>query len=187
MFLSFSTPLLLTYPEFWHTLRLAAFLKGNERMKKIKRTFLSFILILLVCVAAQSEDFKNIGKTAKQQEKEKSEIKQKIKAISTSECFAKYFSILNVEDDGSMYRIMVSLYPLFEPKSYEQVQTWTDAICKSSKRILDAYGLIRNISVWVVRPILISMAGNGGLIVYGRTLYDHHTDRYEFKSLKVLK
>ena len=156
-------------------------------MERIIRTFLSFILMLLVCVAAQSENLKNIGKVTKQQEKEKSEIKQKIKAISASECFAKYFSILNVEDDGSMYRIIVSLYPLFEPKSYEQVQTWSDAVCKSSKRILDAYGLVRNIAVWVVRPILISMAGNGGLIVYGRTLYEHHTDRYEFESLKVLK
>jgi len=156
-------------------------------MERIVRIFLSFILILLVCIAAQSENLKNIEKTTKQQKKEKSEIKQKIKAISASECFAKYFSILNVEDDGLMYRIIVSLYPLFEPKSYEQIQTWTDAVCKSSKRILDNYGLVRNISVWAVRPMRFSVAGEGYLIVYGRTLYDHHTDRYEFKSLKVLK
>lgn len=152
------------------------------------KKFLSFILMLLVCIAVQSEELKNIGKAIKQGEKEKlSEIKQKIKAISTSECFAKYFSILNVEDDGSMYRIIVSLYPLFEPKSYEQVQTWSDAVCKSSKCILNNYGLVRNIAVWVVRPIGFFSAGNGYLIIYGRTLYDHHTDRYEFKSPKVLK
>jgi len=114
------------------------------------------------------------------------EIKQKIKAISANECFAKYFSIINVEDDGSMYRITISLYPLFEPRSYDQIQAWTDAVCKSSKRILDNYGLVRNISVWAIRPIQLG-AGDGGLIVYGRTLYDHHTDRYEFKSPKVLK
>jgi hypothetical protein len=126
-------------------------------------------------------------KAAKEREQEKlTEIKQKIKAISTNECFAKYFSILNVEDDGSMYRITISLYPLFEPRNYDQIQTWTDAVCKSSKRILDNNGLVRNISVWAIRPILISVAGNGGLIVYGRTLYDRHTNRYEFKSLKVL-
>lgn len=152
------------------------------------KKFLSFILILLVCIAVQGEGLKNIEKTTNQLEKEKlSEIKQKIKAISTSECFAKYFSILNVEDDNSTYRIIVSLYPLFEPKSYEQVQTWTDDICKSSKRILDNYGLIRNIAVWVVRPMQFSLEGNGYLIIYGRTFYNHHTDRYEFKSLKVLK
>ncbi|UCE38888.1 MAG: hypothetical protein JSW00_06610 [Thermoplasmata archaeon] len=127
-------------------------------------------------------------KAAKQQEKEKlTEIKQKIKAISTNECFDKYLSILNVEDDSSMYHITISLYPMFEPRSHDQIQTWTDAVCKSSKRILDNYGLVSNISVWAIRPILISVAGNGGLIVYGRTLYDRHTDRYEFKSPKVLK
>jgi hypothetical protein len=127
-------------------------------------------------------------KAAKQQEKEKlTEIKQKIKAISANECFAKYFSIINVKDDGSMYRIMIALYPLFVPRSLDQIQTWTDAVCKSSKRILDNYGLIRNISVWAIRPILISVAGDGGLVFYGRTLYDHHTDRYEFKNPKILK
>ena len=125
-------------------------------------------------------------KAAREQEEEKLiEIKQKIKDISTNECFAKYFSILNVEDDGAMYRITISLYPLFEPRSYDQIQNWTDAVCKSSKRILDNYGLVRNISVWAIRPVRISVAGNGGLIFYGVTFYDRHTDKYEFKSLKV--
>lgn len=159
-------------------------------MKKTMRTFLGFVLMLLVCVAVQGEEisFKNIGRAAKQQEKENlNEIKHKIKAVSANEYFARYFSNLNVEDDGSMYRITISLYSLFEPKSYDQVQAWTDAVCRSTKRILDNYGLIRNISVWAVRPIRISMAGNGGLIVYGRTLYDYHADRYEFKLPKVLK
>jgi len=148
-------------------------------MKKIMRTFLDFILMLLVCIATQSEAI------SLQQEKGKPvEIEQKIKAISARECFVKYFSILAVEDDGSMYRIMASLYPLFEPESLDQVQTWANAICKSSKRILDDYDLIRNIIVWIVRPTQISMAGNCGLIVYGKTFYDHQNDTYEFKSLK---
>ena len=158
---------------------------------KIGKKFVSFFLIFTLFVFSAylvAEENQGHKKAAKQQEKEKlTEIEQKIKAISANECFAKYISILNVEDDGSMYRITISLYPLFEPRSYDQIQTWTDAVCKSSKRILDNYGLVRNISVWAVRPILISVAGDGGLIVYGRTLYDHHTDRYEFKSPKVLK
>lgn len=88
-------------------------------------------------------------KAAKQREKEKlTEIEQKIKAIPDNECIAKYISTLKVEDDGSMYRITILLYPLFEPRSYEQIQTWTDSVCKSSKCILDNYGLVRNISVW---------------------------------------
>jgi hypothetical protein len=145
-------------------------------MKKEKK-FLSFYLVFSLLVLS--------GYLAA--EEKLNEIEQKIKAISDNECFAKYFSIINVEDNGSMYRITISLYPLFVPRSYDQIQTWTDAVCKSSKRILDNYDLVRNISVWAIRPILISVAGNGGLIVYGRTLYDHHTDRYEFKNPKILK
>lgn len=42
-------------------------------------------------------------RATKQQKKEKlTEIRQKIKAISANECIAKYISILNVEDDGSI-------------------------------------------------------------------------------------
>ena len=145
-------------------------------MKKGKK-FVSFFLIFTLLVFS--------GYLVAQEKL--TEIKQKIKAISDNECFAKYFSIINVEDNGSMYRITIALYPLYVPRSLDQIQNWTDAVCKSSKRILDNYGLVRNISVWAVRPIRISVAGDGGLIFYGRTLYDHHADRYEFKSPKVLK
>lgn len=123
-------------------------------------------------------------KAAKLRKKENlTEIEQKIKAISTNECFAKYISTLKVEDDGSMYRIYLLIYPLFEPSSYDQIQTWTDAVCKSSKRILDNYGLVRNISVWAIRPIGFSWVD--GVIFYGMTFYDHHTDKFEFKRLIV--
>ena len=123
-------------------------------------------------------------KAAKLREKENlTEIEQKIKAIPDNECIAKYISTLNVEDDGSMYRITILLYPLFEPRSYDQIQTWTDAICKLSKRILDNYGLVRNISVWAFRPIGFSW--ENGVIFYGMTFYDRHTDRFEFKRLIV--
>jgi len=145
-------------------------------MKTKGKKFVSFFLIFTLLIFSRYLVAKE----------KLTEIERKIKAISENECFAKYFSILNVEDDGSMYRITIGLYPLFEPRSYDQIKTWTDAVCKSSKRILDNYGLVRNISVWAIRPIRLG-AGDSGLIVYGRTLYDHHTDRYEFKSPKVLK
>lgn len=125
-------------------------------------------------------------KAVKQQEKEKlAEIEQKIKTISENECIAKYISTLVVEDDDSMYRIYLLIYPLFMPESYEQVQTWTDAVCMLSKRILDNYGLVRDISVWAIQSMGFPLTGNGGLMVYGRTLYDHNTGKFEFKRLIV--
>jgi len=142
-----------------------------------------FLIVINISIFAPGPEEQ---KAAKQREKEKlTEIKQKIKAISDNECIAKYISTLKVENDGSMYRIYLLMYPLFEPRSYDQIQTWTDAVCKSSKRILDNYDLVRNISVWAIRPIGFSWERIGGVIFYGVTFYDRHTDKFEFKRLKV--
>ena len=120
------------------------------------------------------------------EEKEKlSEVEQKIKAISDNKTIAKFISIIKVEDDGSMYHIWIIL--LFGPKNYDEVQIWTDVVCKSSKRILDDNGVVRDISVWAIRPIRTSWEGEGGVMVYGRTFYDHCTNKFEFKKTKELK
>ena len=128
------------------------------------------------------------------EEKEKlSKVKQKIKAIPNDESFAKYIKIPEVEkyikipeveDDGSMYRIW--MYLLFEPRNYDQVQAWTDVVCKSSKRILDNNGVVRDISVWAIRPVRTSWEENGGVMVYGRTFYDHCANKFEFKKTEEL-
>ena len=113
-----------------------------------------------------------------------SKVEQKIKAIPNDESFAKYIKIPEVEDDGSMYRIWMTL--LFEPINYDQVQAWTDTVCKWSKRILDDNGVVRNISVLAIRPVRTSWEGEGGVIVYGRTFYDRHTGKFEFKKIEEL-
>jgi len=119
------------------------------------------------------------------EEKEKlSKVKQKIKAIPKDEYFAKYIKIPEVEDDGSMYRIW--MYLLFEPRNYDQVQAWTDVVCKSSKRILDNNGVVRDISVWAIRPVRTSWEEEGGVMVYGRTFYNHHTNKFNFKKTEEL-
>ena len=129
------------------------------------------------------------------EEKEKlSKVEQKIKAIPNDESFAKYIKISEVEkyikipeieDYGSIYRIW--MYLLFEPKNYDQVQAWTDTVCKWSKRILDIESLVRDIEVWAIRPVRTSLEGEGGVIVYGRTFYDHCTNKFEFKKTEELK
>jgi len=119
------------------------------------------------------------------EEKEKlSKVEQEIKTIPNnesvdSESFAKYISIPVVEGDGSTYRIWMCL--LFEPISFDQVQAWTDVVCKSSKRILNDNGVVRDIEVRAIRIIGFSWE-EGGVLFYGRTFYDHCTDKFEFKK-----
>jgi len=111
------------------------------------------------------------------EEKEKlSKVEQKIKAIPNDKSFAKYIKISGVqkyikipevEDDGSMYRIWMTL--LFEPIN------------------LDNNSVVRNICVWAIRPVRTSWEEEGKVKVYGRTFYDHHTNKFEFKKTEEIK
>jgi len=135
------------------------------------------LLIIFISILPESEE----QKATKQQEKEKlTEIEQKIKAISAPPV-DEFISISKIEDDGLVYRIWINL--LFEPENYQQVQTWTDAVCESSKKILDDGGMVRSISIWANRP---DQEKEGNVIVYGRTFYDRHTGKSEFKNAEEL-
>ena len=110
-------------------------------------------------------------------------VEQEIKAIPNDESFdnepfAKYISIAGVKDDGSMYRIW--MYLLFHPVTLDQARAWANTICKSSKRILDDNGVVRDIELWAIR--LVPWEEGSKTIVYGRTFYDHCTDKFEFKD-----
>ena len=125
------------------------------------------------------------------EEKEKlSKVEQEIKAIPNDESFdnepfAKYISIAGVKDDGSTYRIW--MYLLFHPVTLDQARAWANAVCKSSKRILDNNGVVRDIEVWAIRLVWAYWGEGSKTIVYGRTFYDHDTDKFEFKKTEELK
>ena len=117
---------------------------------KAKILGLLFLSLFLLCLQPEGRE-------------KLSKVEQKIKAIPIDESFAKYIKILEVqkyikipevEDDGSMYRIW--MYLLFEPRNYDQVQAWTDTVCKWSKRILDNESVVRDIEVWAIRPVRTS-------------------------------
>ena len=161
---------------------LMSFEKGRKMKAKVLALGLLCLFLSLSLLCLQFEEKEKLSK-----------VKQKIKAIPSDESFAKYIKISEVEkyikipeveDDGSMYRIW--MYLLFEPRNYDQVQAWTDTVCKWSKRILNDNGVVRNISVWAIRPVQTSWEGEGGVMVYGRTLYDHLTDKFEFKRTEEL-
>ncbi len=124
------------------------------------------------------------------EEKEKlSKVEQKIIAIPNDESFdnepfAKYISIPGVKDDGSTYRIWMHL--LFHPVTLDQARAWANTVCKSSKRILDDNGVVRDIEVWAIRLVRTSWEEGSKTMVYGRTFYDHDTDKFEFKKTEEL-
>ena len=77
------------------------------------------------------------------------------------------------------------MYLLFYPVTLDQARAWANTVCKSSKRILDDNGVVRDIEVWAIR--LVPWEEGSRTIVYGRTFYDHHTNRFEFKKTEELK
>ena len=108
-------------------------------------------------------------------------IEEQIRAILSDESVGEYISIAKIEDDGSVFRVWINL--LFEPDNYRQAQTWTDAVCENCLKILRNNGVVNpSLSVWAQRQI-----SGGKASLYGRTYYDHWTDRFEFKNVQQLK
>ncbi len=135
---------------------------------------LSLLLLSLLCLQPEETETQ-------------SKVEREIKAIPNDESFdnepfAKYISIPGVKDDGSTYRIW--MYLLFHPVTLDQARAWANTVCKSSKRILDDNGVVRDIEVWAIR--LVGTDEGSKTIVYGRTFYDRHTDKFEFKKTEEL-
>ena len=146
---------------------------------KAKILVLGLLLLLLSLLCLQPEEKETPSK-----------VKQKIKAIPNDESFdnepfAKYISIPGVKDDGSTYRIW--MYLLFHPVTFDQARAWANTVCKSSKRILDNDGIVRDIEVWAIRLVRTSWEEGSKTMVYGRTFYDHCTDKFEFKKNRRTK
>jgi len=136
---------------------------------------LSLLLLSLLCLQPEEKETQ-------------SKVEREIKAIPSDESFdnepfAKYISIPGVKDDGSTYRIW--MYLLFHPVTLDQARAWANTVCKSSKRILDDNGVVRDIEVWAIR--LVGTDEGSKTIVYGRTFYNHHTNKFEFKKTEELK
>ncbi len=145
---------------------------------KAKILVLGLLLLLLSLLCLQPE-----GKEMP------SKVEQEIKAIPSDESFdnepfAKCISIPGVKDDGSTYRIW--MYLLFYPVTLDQARAWANTVCKSSKRILNDNGIVRDIEVWAIRLVRTSWEEGSKTIVYGRTFYDCHIDKFEFKKTEEL-
>jgi len=145
---------------------------------KAKISFLGLLFLSLSLLCLQLEEKEKLYK-----------VEQKIKAIPNNEYFdnepfAKYISIPGVKDDGSTYRIWMHL--LFHPVTLDQARAWANTVCKSSKRILDDNGVVRDIEVWAIRLVRTSWEEGSRTIVYGRTFYDRHAGKFEFKKTEEI-
>jgi len=154
-----------------------SFEKGGKMKAKILALGSICLILSLSLLCLQSEEKEKLSK-----------VEQKIKAIPNDESFdnepfAKYISIPGVKDDGSTYRIW--MYLLFHPVTLDQARAWANTVCKSSKRILDDNGVVRDIEVWAIR--LVPWDEGSRTIIYGRTFYNHHTNKFEFKKTEGLK
>lgn len=131
-----------------------------------KYILVSIILFLCILIIGCSSSTESITP----------EIDQEIKSITDNN---KYVSITKTEYDNSLYRIELEF--LREAESYEYVQAFTDAICKDCYRILKENDININISVWGHYPRDIDF-----VTMYGRTYYNKHSGKIEFKTAKEL-
>ena len=146
-----------------------------KKLRKLLLVLVSLFVAVLIFVSVLPETKEQ--KVAKQKDTQASEtIERQIKAISANDSVSEFISVSEVKYDGSIYQVWIDLR--FEPTAIQQVRTWTDAVCESSKKILDSAGVSKSISVWARRP-----AGNGNVVLYGHTFYSPLTGKFEFKEM----
>ena len=136
-------------------------------MKKyIVISLMIFICIMVLKSCLSSEPEKVIAP----------EIIQSVKSLTNNN---KYVSINDIKDESGYLSIFIEF--LFEPESILQVQSFTDAICEDCYRIFKNHDIDKSINVWGYR-----LKDKDLTIMYGRTHYDRHSGKFEFKTAKEL-
>jgi len=92
---------------------------------------------------------------------------------------SKYIIIDGIEDNDNTYRIYIELQ--FEPIDYQEVRTWTDAICYDCVKIFKENDVNRDVSVWARKTL-----SGDRVSLYGRTYYHDGLGKYEFEGAKEL-
>ena len=99
-----------------------------------------------------------------------------IQAIKSMTDGNEYVSIVIIKNEPDNFDIMVEV--LFEPESYSQIQSFTDAICKDCYNSFKDRDINQNISVWGYR--------SKNNVIYGKTSYDKYSGKFEFKTAEEL-
>jgi len=102
-----------------------------------------------------------------------------IKTIKSMTDGNEYVFINKIENESNYLSIFVEF--LFEPESYSQVQSFTDAICEDCYRIFKNQNINKSINVWGYR-----LKDKDLTIMYGKTHYDKYSGKFEFKTAKEL-
>lgn len=132
------------------------------------KKYILILIILLFCVLLISCSNSKDSITP--------EIIQSIKSMTDDN---EYVSINDIKNESGYISIFVEF--LFEPESYSQVQSFTDAICIDVFRLFKNHNINKSINVWGH-----CLKDNDLTIMYGKTHYDKYSGKFEFKTAKEL-
>jgi|GEM_PF-3064109 len=107
-----------------------------------------------------------------------------IYAISQDEIVNKYIEVINTEDEPGYFVVTVEIKYVSEVMStledaYSQAEIYTPAVAQSTVKILNKYGIDKDVSVW--GRLIFS---EDEIVLLGNTWYDAKLKSYNFKRYK---
>jgi len=109
-----------------------------------------------------------------------------IYAISQGEIVNKYMEVINTEDEPGYFKVTVEIKyvsgwtPAFELEdAYSQAEIYTPAVAKSTVKILNKYGIDKDVSVW--GRLIFS---KDEIVLLGNTWYNAELKTYKFERYK---
>lgn len=103
-----------------------------------------------------------------------------IYAISQDESVNRYIEVINVEDESGYFRVTVEIKYVSEVMStledaYYQAEIYTPAVAKDTVKILNKYGIDKDVSVW--GRLIFS---ENEIVLLGNTWYNSELKTYEW-------
>jgi len=107
-----------------------------------------------------------------------------IYAISQDETVNKYIEVINTEDEPGYFKVTVEIKYVSEVISaledaYSQAEIYTPTVAKSTVKILNKYGIDKDVSVW--GRLIFS---KDEIVLLGNTWYDAKLKSYNFERYK---
>ena len=107
-----------------------------------------------------------------------------IYTITQDEAVNKYIEVIDTEDESGYFRVTVKIKHVPEVVStledfYSQAEIYTPAVAKRTVKILNKYGIDKDVSVW--GRLIFS---ENEIVLLGNTWYDASSKSYRFERYK---
>ena len=108
-----------------------------------------------------------------------------IYTITQDEAVNKYIEVIDTEDESGYFRVTVKIKHVPEVVStledfYSQAEIYTPAVAKRTVKILNKYGIDKDVSVW--GRLIFS---ENEIVLLGNTWYDASSKSYRFERYKT--